>query len=69
MTDRHILNSSDEFFDVNSVRPQITRLIKDGIVEECGKTICPVTSRTVRLVRMKPPAIMDYKNPHQRRLF
>jgi hypothetical protein len=69
MTDREILNSSDEFYDVNSVRPQITRLIKDGIVEECGKTTCPDTGRTVRLNRLRPPAIMDFKNKNQRLLF
>lgn len=39
------------FADMNAVRPRITELIERGWVEECGATRCPVTGKTVRLVR------------------
>jgi hypothetical protein len=35
--------------DVNLVRPEITRLIQDGILKEVGKTKCVVTGKTVRM--------------------
>ena len=68
MTDRQIINILN-VLDVNNIRPEITRLKQAGILEECGKVKCPVTKKTVRLVRIKPPPIMDYPNKNQMRLF
>ena len=34
-------------------QPRITELIKAGFLEECGQTKCPITGKTVRLVRWK----------------
>lgn len=34
--------------DFNLVRPEITRLIKDGLIKEVGKTRCNWTGKTVR---------------------
>lgn len=39
------------------VQPRISTLIKDGFLEECGKTKCPVTGKTVRLVRFRDARI------------
>jgi|GEM_PF-4443719 len=52
MTDREIKDALD-FSDMNSVRPRITEMIRDGILEEAGSVACPVTSMTVRCVRVK----------------
>lgn len=36
--------------DMNQVRPRVTELIKQGLVEEVGSEICFVTGKRVRLV-------------------
>jgi len=41
------------FNDMNMVRPKITKLIKDGMLEECGKVKDEATKRHVRKVRWK----------------
>jgi len=46
-TDREVAEALG-FTDMNSVRPFITRLKKDGVVREVGNVRCPVTGRTVR---------------------
>ena len=51
-TDREVMIACD-FTDMNSVRPRLTELIKDGVIEECGMKMDPVTDRQVRLVRVK----------------
>lgn len=51
MTDRDIIQTLQES-DVNNVRPEITRLKQDGIIMECGEKTCPVTGKTVRLIKL-----------------
>ncbi len=50
LTDREIKDGIG-LDDMNSVRPRITELIRDGFAVECGKARCQVTGQTVRLVR------------------
>ena len=56
MTDRQMMNAL-KVFDFNNIRPEITRLKQDGLVEEIGKTHCAVTGRKVRICRAVPGAI------------
>lgn len=51
-TDRQIMEALG-FSDMNSVRPTITTLVHDGWVEECDKTECPKTHKTVRVCRVR----------------
>jgi len=51
-TDRDIKDAL-RYADMNSVRPRITELIKKGCVEECGRTTCKVTGKSVRQIRVK----------------
>lgn len=46
-TDRDIFTTLG-VSDVNNIRPEITRLKKDGLVREAGRIKCPVTGKTVR---------------------
>ncbi len=46
-TDRQIATLIDEP-DLNNIRPEITRLKKDGLVQESGKVKCFTTGRLVR---------------------
>jgi len=39
--------------DLNAVKPRITEMIQDGILEECGNTLDRTTNRTVRVVQIK----------------
>lgn len=50
MTDRAVVEDMD-LFDMNSARPRITELIKEGFAKEVGSVHCHVTGRKVRLVR------------------
>jgi hypothetical protein len=47
LTDREVLSKLGNP-DVNLVRPEITRLISDGLLKPVGKTICSFTGKTVR---------------------
>jgi hypothetical protein len=38
--------------DPNYVRPRISFLLQDGVLEECGSKSDPVTGKTVRMVRI-----------------
>jgi hypothetical protein len=38
--------------DMNCVRPRITHLLDTGRLTYCGNTVCRVTGKTVRLVRV-----------------
>ena len=38
--------------DPNFVRPRISELIEAGILDEVGSRVCPVTGKTVRLVKL-----------------
>ena len=40
------------FDDMNQVRPRITELIQLGLLEEVGKTKCPITCKMVRVVNL-----------------
>ncbi len=51
-TDRQIMERLG-FNEPNQVRPRITELIKKGLVFECGSTKCPVTNKTVRLIKIR----------------
>ena len=51
MTDRQIKDAL-LLDDMNSVRPRITEMVRDGILVEIGSTTCPVTGMTVRTVAM-----------------
>ncbi len=47
MSDRYVVEELAAP-DVNLVRPEITRLIQDGILREGGKIKCSITGKTVR---------------------
>jgi hypothetical protein len=53
-TDREVLRGLN-YSDMGAVRPRLTEMIHDGLLEECGKKRCPVTHKTVRLVRVTMP--------------
>ena len=49
-TDRELIETF-RARDTNLVRPEVTRLIQDGLLVECGKARCAVSGKTVRLSR------------------
>lgn len=49
-TDRQVAERLG-YFDMNSVRPRITELVKMDLLEEAGAVKCQVTGKRVRLVR------------------
>lgn len=49
-TDREI-QAAMGFAERGQVQPRITELIAVGLVEECGKTTCYLTRKTVRTVK------------------
>lgn len=51
-TDREVMLALN-FSDMNSCRPRITELVKDGVLEEVGTRADPVTGKTVRIVSLK----------------
>lgn len=57
-TDRQVMTALG-FTDMNSVRPRITELVKDGLLAEVGSEVDPITQKTVRVV-----AIV-YRKPEQ----
>jgi len=50
MTDRQIRDAICHGGDMNSVRPRITELIREGKLMECGEIVDPVTQENVRVV-------------------
>ena len=50
-TDRQI-KTGLELGDMNAVRPRISELIERKALEVSGDTVCPVTGKTVRVVRI-----------------
>ncbi len=52
MTDRQIQNRLN-VAEKSNIQPEVTRLRQAGILKECGKVKCPVTGKTVRLVRLE----------------
>ena len=55
--DREVLEHLG-YVDMNSVRPRITELIRDGVLEEVRDVADPTTGKTVRVLRLttQPPA-------------
>lgn len=51
-SDRDVMISLG-FSDMNSVRPRITELVKDGVLVESGSKTDDVTGKTVRLVALR----------------
>ena len=51
LTDREIMLALG-FSDMNAVRPRITDLIEDGVVEKTGDKLDPVTGKRVRTVAL-----------------
>ena len=51
-TDRDIKNYM-KFEDMNMVRPRVTELIQQGLLEEVDKITCKVTGKTVRMVSLR----------------
>jgi hypothetical protein len=49
-TDRQVATGM-QFPDMNCVRPRITELLAAGWAVEIGTTQCPITRKTVRLVK------------------
>jgi len=49
-TDREIAAGMG-YTEMNAVRPRITELVAQGILEESGSIRCPVTGKRVRRVR------------------
>lgn len=63
MTDRQIMEALHEP-DVNNIRPEITRLKQDGLIEELAdKVVCEVTRKRVRSCRV---TLEDYFDRHAR---
>lgn len=52
MTDREVMERLG-YRDMNSVRPRITELIKEGALEEWGNKQDEITNRRVRVVGMR----------------
>jgi hypothetical protein len=51
LTDRQIRDACcGEAADMNSVRPRITELIREGTLMECGEIVDPATGENVRVV-------------------
>jgi hypothetical protein len=51
LTDRQIRDACcGESADMNSVRPRITELIREGKLMECGEIVDPATGENVRVV-------------------
>jgi len=50
-TDRQIKTGLEQA-DMNGVRPRINELIERQALEVVGDTVCPVTGKTVRMVRI-----------------
>jgi len=50
LTDRQIRDAICQGGDMNTVRPRITELIKEGKLMECGEIVDPVTQEAVRVV-------------------
>lgn len=48
MTDRELMEALKEP-DVNNIRPEVTRLKQDGLVQEVGSKICQWTKKKVRV--------------------
>ena len=54
-----------DFVDMNSVRPRICELVKDGLLEESGSKIDPVTGKNVAVFALRrdpraPQALFDF---------
>ena len=54
-SDRQIMTALG-FVDPNAVRPRVSDLIRQGVLEECGSVRDPATGKQVRRVRIKRPA-------------
>lgn len=52
-TDRDVMVSLG-FNDPNAVRPRITELIKEGVLQEVGSSEDVITGKTVRMVALMP---------------
>jgi len=52
VTDRNVKDLIRGLNDMNQVRPWITRMIRDGLLVDAGKTKCRVTGAPVRLVKV-----------------
>lgn len=52
LTAREIMSKMG-FTDPNSVRPRVTELMQDGIIEACGKKKDAVTRKTVAIFKIK----------------
>ena len=52
LTDRAVKEAM-WYDDMNTVRPRITELVQAGYLREAGKTKCPVTGKTVRVVELR----------------
>ena len=50
-TDRQIKTGLEQA-DMNGVRPRINELIESKALEVVGDTVCPVTGKTVRMVKI-----------------
>lgn len=64
LSDRDVINIL-QASDMNNVRPEITRLIQDGILQECGEKKCDITHRTVRVIRIAHGAAYFDKRSHK----
>lgn len=53
LTDREIMLACG-YSDMNAVRPRITTLKKDGVIEKTGNKLDPVTGKRVRTVSLRP---------------
>ena len=62
-TDRDICHLLG-FKDLNCVRPRITKLVRDGVLQEVGTQVCVITGRKVRVLRIPP-----LEDPNQLQLF
>ena len=61
LTDREVMNTLKET-DVNNIRPEITRLKQDGLLEEADKKTCQFTGKTVRTSKITLTPYFDRKS-------
>jgi predicted MarR family transcription regulator len=61
VTDREVWLALDRP-DINNVRPEITRLKEDGLIEECQKTTCVYTHKSVRTLKVTDKSYFSRSN-------
>ena len=66
LTDRQI-KAVLQYADMNAIRPRCSELVDDNILMEVGSVVCPVTRKTVRLLKIREreegQAMLNFATP------